>query len=252
MGISDPHIDPYGYPQGVILVRPRVRFNAIKVAWGLFLQQAGTWILTGLLVLAGNFLLNFVWAAVFDNHHPGLGFGVGLDVSGPESLMAFLTSAVLNGFFLGGMFGMACRQTRGEPIRPGQIFDVRYRAKEVFLASLLYGLFVFVGGLCFLVPGFIAAGVLMFTFPLVMDGNYPATQAVGASWDVLKGQWFRATVFHLVLNILAGLGACCALVGLLFTMPIYVLSIAVLYREFFDDRAVVAPGLKPAGADPDL
>jgi hypothetical protein len=252
MGISDPHIDPYGYPRGVILVRPLVRFSAINVGLSLFFKQAGTWILTGLLVLAGNFLLNFVWAALFDNHRPGLGFGVGFGVSGPESLVAFLTSAVLNGFFLGGMFGMACRQTRGEQIRAGQIFDVRYRAKEVFLASVLYGLFVFVGGLCVLIPGFIAAGVLMFTFPLVMDGHYTATQAVGASWEALKGQWFRATVFHFVLNILAGLGMCCALAGLLFTMPLYVLSIAVLYREFFDDRSFVAPGLKPAGLGPDL
>jgi hypothetical protein len=61
------------------------------------------------------------------------------------------------------------------------------------------------------------------------------------SWRALKGQWLSATVFHVVLWGLSGLGACFCGVGLLFTAPIYSLGIAILYRDFFLAKGFAKP-----------
>jgi hypothetical protein len=95
----------------------------------------------------------------------------------------------------------------------------------------------------------VVAGVLMFTIPLVVDGRLAGTDAVRQSWHALKGQWLSAAAFHFVANLIAGLGACVFCVGILFTMPLYCLSVSVLYRDFFLDKG---PDVldKPVGPDP--
>jgi uncharacterized membrane protein len=73
----------------------------------------------------------------------------------------------------------------------------------------------------------------MFTLPLIVDARLEPLQAVRESWGALKDQWFSAALFHLVLGLLAFAGMCLCCVGILITLPLYSLSIAVLYRDFF-------------------
>ena len=83
-----------------------------------------------------------------------------------------------------------------------------------------------------MIPGFVASGLLMFTLPLIVDGRLTALQAMKTSFQVLKSECIVATVFHIVIYALTGLGACFFIIGLVFTMPLYTLSIAILYRDF--------------------
>lgn len=105
------------------------------------------------------------------------------------------------------------------------------------LASVLYSAVIFVGAWFCFIPGLIAAGVFMFSLPLVVEAKLPATGAMIQSWHALKSQWLSVTVFHFVLTILAGLGALLFGFGIVFTAPLYCLSIAVLYRDFFPSNA---------------
>ena len=76
----------------------------------------------------------------------------------------------------------------------------------------------------------------MFTVPLIVIAGRPATNAFAESWRILSPQWLSATVFHVVLGLLASSGFLLCCVGILITGPLYSLSIAVLFHEFF--RAV--------------
>ena len=105
------------------------------------------------------------------------------------------------------------------------------------MGSVLYGLATVLGFGLLVVPGFIVSGVLMFTIPLIADGGLSATDALGQSWHALKHQWLSATVFHVVAGFVSGLGLCLCTVGFLVTAPMYCLSIAVLYRDFFMTKA---------------
>ena len=83
------------------------------------------------------------------------------------------------------------------------------------------------------IPGVIVSGLLMFVIPLVVIARQPATVAIGQSWKALLPQWLTAAAFHFVLVLLSGSGFLLCCVGILFTAPLYSLSIAILYHEFF-------------------
>jgi hypothetical protein len=231
MGVADEELDGGGWHERP--PRPIVRFGAIGEAWELVRQSWGVWVLTVLIVLIGNSVLNGMLFSAFriEHAHGVGGFRFPLRTGG--QWVQALLNMVVNGFFLGGMIRMACQQVRGYPIRVETLFSVVDVLPELFLGSVLYGLASLVGLGCLVLPGFIVQGVLMFTLPLIVDGRLPATAALAQSWHALKGQWLTATVFHLVLWAVAGVGACFCGVGLLFTAPIYSLGIAILYRDFF-------------------
>ena len=68
------------------------------------------------------------------------------------------------------------------------------------------------------------------------------------SWRILSPQWLTATVFHLVLSVVSGSGFLLCCIGILFTGPLYSLSIAILFHEFF--YAVPPPAMKKPPGDP--
>jgi hypothetical protein len=108
--------------------------------------------------------------------------------------------------------------------------------------SVLYGAAIFVGSWFLFVPALIAAGVFMFALPLVVEARLPATGAMIQSWHALKSQWLAATIFHFVLSLVAGAGVLLCGIGVIFTAPLYCLSIAVLYHDFFPHH--VSPAWK--------
>ena len=249
MAYADPRTTAHDDPR----MRPRVRFDAIGEAWSFFKAESGAWVLAGLVVLTGNWALGMGLAAILGADVPKLGDGFRVALRPNGHWVEFLLSAALNGFFLGGMFRMACLQVRGRRIHTSDLFGVTESAHELIIGSLLYAAAVLVGGLMFVLPGFVAAGTLMFTVPLVVDGKLTGVDAVRTSWNALKGRWLSVAVFHAVLYVIAGMGICFFAIGLLFTMPLYALGVSVLYRDFFIGKdCEPAPGAKPAGIDPDF
>ena len=239
-----------GFASGDGRRRPIVRFSALGEGWEFFKARWVTWVLTGLIVVAANGILYSVVSTVFGAPLPrGIGFRV--EVPPASGLFEALLSAVLNGFLLGGMFRMACRQVGGERFGISDLFGITDVLTELAIGSAVFG-----GSCCLLapfglIPAFILAGVWMFTIPLIVDARLPAFDAIRQSWRALKGEWFSASVFHFVAYAIAGLGACCLCLGLMFTMPLYCLSIAVLYRDAFPNKPA-SPFAKPAVADPDF
>lgn len=228
---------------------PLVRFSAINEAWGLFKDEAGTWILAGLVVLVGNWALFAAVKAVFGLHLPqGGGFVVGVPPAG--RLVSAVLAAVLNGILLGGLFRLACAQVRGQRISVSEMAQIGDVFPQLVLGSAIYGAASsLAAAVCFVIPAFILAGVWMFTIPLIVDGKLRAVDAISQSWRVLKREWLMATVFHFVVSLAAGIGICFFCVGMFFTMPLYCLSIAVLYRDAFMGKRREYPG-KPPSPDP--
>ncbi len=140
---------------------------------------------------------------------------------------------MIAGFFLSGMIRMAVNQVRGRTPRVEDLFQISDVWFDVALGSALLGLILDLGFHLLVVPGLIASGLLMFMYPLIVDGRLPATGAIIQSYHALKGQWLVATVVHLAVAIVAGLGGIVGGIGLLVTGPLYALSIAVLYRDCF-------------------
>jgi hypothetical protein len=212
---------------------PTVQLGSIGEAWRLYRRHWGVWSLTMLVSIVGAAIGEGVGTLLLRAASIGmLGGLVGLGNSGFPILPAIL-GTIIAGFFLGGMIRMAVNQVRGRQPHLGDLLSITDVWFDLALGSGLLGLFLFVGWHLLVVPGLIVGGLLMFMYPLIVDGRLPATGAIIQSYHALKSQWLIATVVHLAVATVAGLGGLLGGIGLVVTGPLYALSIAVMYRDLF-------------------
>lgn len=237
MGYVSDGIDEFGRAATPLSSRgPRI--GLISRAWTIVSLQLGTWVLACLIWFV---VLSVVGSAF------GLGspkrvrqgyFLVALFQIDAKNVLRMLALTSLNGFLLGGMFRMANRQLRGERISAGQIFEVSDCLGPLVVEAVLVGLIIDFALCMCLLPGLVACGLLMFALPLVADARLPATSAISLSFDSLKGRWLQASVFHLLAALVGMLGALACGVGIIFTLPIYVMAVTLAYQETFGKAKV--------------
>ena len=212
---------------------PMVRFGAIGEAWQLYKRHWGVWSLTMLAALVCVGLGEGLTTGAL--HIASRGMFGGLVGFGSPGIPVFpmLLGTIVGGFFLGGMIRMAVNQVRGRAPHLEDLFSVTDVWFDLVLGSALLGLLLTIGWNLFVFPGLIVAGLFLFTLPLIVDGHLPATGAMIQSFQAVKSQWLLATVVHLAMAAVAGLGTLLGGIGLLVTGPLYALSMAVLYRDLF-------------------
>ena len=211
---------------------PLVQFSIIGEAWRLYKRQWFVWSVTMLIVMVGYSVVNGSLLAILDDrrpHHPG-GFRMTLSMG---QGLGYLISIMSTGLFLGGMIRMANKQVQGHVPEIGDLFSVTDVWFDLLLCSLLYGLATFIASMFCMIPGLIVSGLFMLGIPLVVDGRLPATGALIQSWNTLKSQWLMATVFHVILMLVALSGLMLCGLGVFLTGPLYSLSLAILYHDFF-------------------
>jgi hypothetical protein len=212
---------------------PLLRLGAIGEAWRLYKRHWGVWSLAMLISLVCYSLAQGALASIFHVSEHGM-FGGLIGPGVPQGpFFAVVLSAGIGGFFLGGMVRMAINQVRGRAPRVEDLFSVTDVWFDLVLGSVLLAAVVTIGFHLLVLPGLVAAGLLLFMFPLVVDGKLPATGALIQSFHTLKSQWLLAAAVHFVLSLVAGLGVLLCGIGFLVTGPLYPLTIAVLYREVF-------------------
>jgi hypothetical protein len=212
---------------------PTVRFGVIGEAWRLYRRHWGVWSMTALVaLLCASVGSGMAAGALGIAGHGPLGMLLGFPGPGPSLLSVIVTSAIA-GFFLGGMTRMAVNQVRGRQPRLEDLFTVTDTWFDLVLGSALLGLFSAIGLSMFVIPGLIVGGLFMFVLPLIVDGRLPATGAMIQSFDATRSQWLLATVVHLAICAVAALGGALFVIGIVLTIPLYALSVAVLYRDLF-------------------
>jgi len=221
---------------------PQIRFEAIGEAWQLFQQQMATWVLATLLyfvivglpalLCVGPFYYKILTdSRAFDND-PGalLGFMI------PMYAGLFLFVIPLSFVLMGGLYRMALKQLRGETIGVGDLFDIGdvfgALLGTMFLVMLAVLAATLLGCILCGLPGFVVSALLMLAVPAVVDRRIGSGEALQLSWNALKPHWLMATVFYFVISLIGQIGAAACYIGLLFTFPLFILGIAILYRDF--------------------
>jgi hypothetical protein len=216
---------------------PLVRFSVIGDAWRLYKQHWFVWSLAMLIVMTGYSVITAGLFAVFDVGHAHGHGGFRQFLLPGGRIVPFFVSTVVSSIFLGGMIRMASNQLRGRAPRVEDLLTVGDVWFDLVLVSILNAAATSIGFMFCAIPGFIVSGLFMLAIPLVVESRLPATGAIIQSWNALKSQWLVAAVFHCVLILLAVSGAVLCGVGIFLTGPLYCLSIAVVYREFFPATA---------------
>jgi hypothetical protein len=207
--------EPYPAP------RPTIRFDAINQAWQLLQQQMGQWVVLSLVFVIVSAVANFALSMI-----PVLGIVVG-----------GLPGAILSA----GMYKSALKQMRGETIAVGDLFDVSDVIGPILVAAILTSIGTAIGFVCCILPGFVLISLWAFTNLLIVDRGMDGVAAMRESFNALRGEWLMAGVFALVVGLVVAAGGLACGVGLLFTLPLGVLSVTVLYRDFFPESEAAAP-----------
>jgi hypothetical protein len=220
--------------------QPTVRFGEwISEGWRLFTQQWGSWVLLALGLFLGAALPVGVWVAVFVMMMMAAESARGAEAEMISLALVFGTFLLvllmmpLSVFLNCGMYRAAFKQLRGGQLEFRDLFS----GKDCFLralgATILVGILVTIGVLLCVIPGFIVAGLLMFTLPLVVERNLGVMDAMRTSYELTRSQWLSFTLYAFVVQLIATIGSYACYVGLLVTFPLMFTMSAVAYRDCF-------------------
>lgn len=191
--------------------------------------------------------------------HSGGGFDVGSLFSGiPSGVIAFLSGAVVFAVILGialligwtilssvintGYHRLNLRLVDREEATIDVMFSYFPHWKNLTVASLLQGLYIFLWSLLLVIPGIIACfSYAMTPFILAENPNMPASEAIEQSKLLMEGNRWR--LFCLELSFIGwGILATLTLgIGNLWLRPYIQVSTAAFYREISGTARSYAP-----------
>ncbi|MBD9482164.1 hypothetical protein IB229_04230 [Pseudomonas sp. PDM14] len=178
-------------------------------------------------MLLATFVLGFVLGMV------GL-----LNESSPGSMMvgqlviSLLGSAVTYPF-LAGINMIGIRRAADQPVSFNEMFSHFGRFVPLLLTGLLMTALIYVGLLLLILPGIYLSVAYMLAIPLAVERGLSPWEALETSRKAISQHWFKAFGLFLVLGLIMGVSALALGIGLIWTLPLFVIAIGVLYRIIF-------------------
>jgi uncharacterized membrane protein len=197
--------------------------DAVSYAWKKFQQYAGPLILIVLIVVIVN-LVGAILRFTIDSFIVGALVAVLFWIVGQ-----IVTIGVINASLM---------VTRGETPEPGKAFNTEYLGPFI-IGSILYGLIVLIGLILCIIPGIIAAFMLSFYGFYILDRGLSATDALTASFNMVKDNFGKVFLVILVAFVINFIGAILCGIGLLVTAPLCWIILAYAYRKLNNEP--VAP-----------
>lgn len=211
--------------------RGEVSLEAIGDAWNVLKENMGPWLAATAVYAAFVVVVQVIQRVVMPTPTPGatnLGSILG------TSLLINVVVSVIGMVLMGGAFRMAIRNLQQGSADLGSFFSVADVAPSLIIAGLITNLCVLLGALFCIIPGiFISLGWQMAPL-LIADRSVPAMQALSHSWAAMSGKRMSMCALLFVLGLINLLGAACCLVGLFVTLPLSVLTLAVVYTDLFE------------------
>jgi hypothetical protein len=160
------------------------------------------------------------------------------------ALLFFVLNGVplIQGALIAGFHIYTMKKIMRRPAGVGDLFKGFNYFLATLVASILIGLFTFVGFVLLFIPGLVVAAMYKFTYLFIVDKRMDFWQAMQASHAVVRRDYFGFVMFLILAFLVNVLGFCCLIVGLLVTVPLTFAAITVAYSEIvgFDQRTLDA------------
>ena len=165
-----------------------------------------------------------------------IGSGGGNPPSGAGMLIAFLLIAAVMIAMLPlgcGLFTMALKHIQGQKAEFGDLFTCFNKTASLVIAAILMNLMIMVGMFLFLLPGIYLSFAYFLAIPLIVDRGMGPWEAMEASRKALTKRWFSVVGFYIMIMLIIFVSSIPLGIGLIWTMPMTVLAMAILYRQVF-------------------
>ncbi|WP_193612880.1 hypothetical protein [Nocardioides lijunqiniae] len=129
-----------------------------------------------------------------------------------------------------GLIRASLDVTEGKPFLTSTVFRFD-RIGPVLVTSLIIAAATFVGTILCYLPGLVIGFFTSYSLYFVMDKGLSPIEAITASFNLVKDNIGTALIWYIVGGLVAGAGALACGVGLLVTLPIFLLGSAYTYKH---------------------
>ena len=139
---------------------------------------------------------------------------------------------------MAGIIMMAIKYHRGEVVDFKSVFNYYYMTGKLVFAGVIIYIFTIIGMLLFIFPGIYVSVAYTFTIPLIVDKNMDVWEAMELSRKTVTKHWFKVAGLIGLLSIIILISAIPLGVGLVWTIPLYFVTIyGLAYPVMFEDEA---------------
>ena len=149
------------------------------------------------------------------------------------NLLSQLFSAALSIIFLSGLINIGIRRVRSQSFSWTLVFSGFSRLGSILLAGLLMLLLIVSGLFLLVLPGIYLAVGYSLTLPLIMDRGVGPWKAMEMSRQTIHGKWWQVFTAYLLMYLLYILSMIPFGLGMIWTVPMFFILTAVLYRVLF-------------------
>lgn len=138
---------------------------------------------------------------------------------------------VISGPLNAGFFIVAFKILKNRPYSFDDFFRGFESFLQLFLVTLMSGIFILTGTLLFIIPGIYLSVAYAFAVALVLEKRLEFWDALEASRKIISKDWFSFFLLFICIGLLNFAGLLAFGVGLLVTMPWSVCILAAAYKD---------------------
>ena len=135
--------------------------------------------------------------------------------------------------FLAGVSMIGIRRAAGQPFSFNDIFSYFGRTVPLLITAILMMILIYIGFFLLILPGIYLSVAYMLAMQLVVERNLSPWQALEASRKALSQHWFKAFGLFLLLGLIVAVSIIPLGIGLVWSVPLFVVATGVLYRTIF-------------------
>ncbi len=210
--------------------------DVIKEAWsrtkGLKGSFWGAAIIVFLIVMVLSFVLGLIVGML------GLGGDSGAGIVAQLVVQLGITAAIYP--FMAGIMMMGVNRSVDLPVTFDQAFGYFAYAVPVVIAGLLITLLTWLGFLLLIIPGIYLSIAYMLTVVLVVEKKLGAWEAMEASRKAITHHWFKIFFLFIAMGLIVLVSMIPLGIGLIWTYPMMVAAMGIVYRDVFGVEAARA------------
>jgi hypothetical protein len=135
--------------------------------------------------------------------------------------------------FMAGVMMIGIRHSIGLPVNWKMALGYFSYLVPIVVAAVLITVLTFIGFMLIILPGIYLSLGYSLTMPLIIDKGMSPWQAMEASRQAIHKCWFKVFGLYFVMALIYLVSVIPFGLGLIWTVPMFVMVSAILYRELF-------------------
>lgn len=213
--------------------------DVLSEAWattkGIKRYILGSFILIYILVMAVMLVVGGIFGGLLMGSEPASAHPMVFIVSQLVTQLVFTAIMIP---LMAGIFMMCLTHLKGEQVTFGLLFGYTHKFLPLLGAAILMNIMVTLGFVLLIIPGIYLMIAYLLAIPLVIDKDLGPWEALEVSRKAITKNWFTFFGLYIVMTLILFLSLIPFGLGIIWTLPMFAMMVAVLYRNLFGISSV--------------